>query len=169
MGETGIRSPADRTELIVGEILQMPPAGSPHVGAVFALVRLLSQAVPSDVVVSVQSPIRCGDHSEPKPDLALLRSRPDGYRAAPPPSAADTLLIVEVSDTLRYDRDVKLTLYARRGVPEVWIVDLTARAVEVHRRPDGETYAEVTTLGQGEMLKPLLLPGVGIPVGSVIG
>lgn len=137
MGETGILSPTDRTELINGEIIQMPPVGSPHIGAVIALNRLLSQAVPPSIIVSVQSPIRLGDQSEPEPDLALLRSRPDGYRTPPPPSAADVLLIIEVSgSSLSYDRQDKLPLYARHGVQEVWIVDLAAGVVEVYRRPD---------------------------------
>jgi len=120
MSETGILHPADRTELIDGEIVEMTPVGSSHIGAVFALNRLLMRAAPEGVTVSVQSPIQMGDRSEPEPDLALLRARPDGYRTPPLPSAADVLLIIEVSDTsLRYDREVKLALYARHGVPEV--------------------------------------------------
>jgi Uma2 family endonuclease len=169
MGETGILLPADRIELIDGEIIEMAPVGSPHIGAVFALNRLLTQPAPPGVIVSIQSPIRMGDRSEPEPDLALLRARPDGYRTPPPPSAADVLLIIEVSDTsLRYDREVKLPLYARHGVPEVWIVDLAARAVEVHRGPDEETYAKATTHGGSETLRPLLLPGVDIPVRDIV-
>lgn len=161
MGETGILHPSDRIELIDGEIVEMAPVGSPHIGAVLALTRLLSQAVPSSIVVSVQNPIRMGDQSEPEPDLALLRFRPDGYRTPPPPSAADVLLIIEVSD-----REVKLPLYARHGVPEVWIVDLTARRVEIHRRPGRETYAEVVTRGQGATLEPL--PGLRISVAEIV-
>jgi len=169
MGETGILHPADRIELIDGEIAEMAPVGSPHIGAVFALNRLLTQAAPEGVTVSVQSPIQMGDRSEPEPDLALLRARPDGYRTPPRPSAPDVLLIIEVSDTsLRYDREVKLALYARHGVPEVWIVDLAARAVEIHRKPEQETYAEVATRGRSETLQPFSLPGVRISVGEIV-
>jgi Uma2 family endonuclease len=170
MGETGILQPADRIELIDGEIVEMAPVGSAHIGAVFALNRLLTQAAaPQGAIVSVQSPIQMGDRSEPEPDLALLRARPDGYRTPPPPSASEVLLIIEVSDTsLRYDREVKLPLYARHGVPEVWIIDLTARAVEVHRRPENETYAELTTRGRGETLRALWFPTVGIPVDEIV-
>src|SRR5215471_9843917 len=99
MGEAGILLPGERTELIDGEIIQMPPVGSPHIGAVLALTRLLTQAVPADVIVSVQNPIQLGDRNEPEPDIALLRGRADGYRTPPPPAAADALLIIEVSDT----------------------------------------------------------------------
>lgn len=53
------------------------------------------------------------------------------------------LLLVEVSDTtLRIDRDVKLPLYAREGIGEVWIVDLENRVLRVHRQPHEGTYRE---------------------------
>ena len=46
------------------------------------------------------------------------------------------LLLVEVADSsLAYDRGPKLALYARHGVPEVWVVDLVGRAVEICREP----------------------------------
>jgi Uma2 family endonuclease len=167
MGESGILSPSDRIELIDGDIIEMAPVGSPHSGAVFALNRLFQ--VPG-VIVSVQNPVRMGDQSEPEPDLAILRVRADGYRSPPLQSAADVLLIIEVSDTsLRYDRDVKLPLYARHGVQEVWIVDLAAGAVEVHRGPESEAYTQVTTHSRGEAVQPRLVPNVGIAVDDVIG
>ncbi len=56
----------------------------------------------------------------------LLRPRADDYQTRHP-EAADVLLLVELSETsLAYDRGVKLPLYARFAVPEVWIVDLRA-------------------------------------------
>ena len=168
MGEVGILHPADRIELIDGEIIEMAPIGSPHVGSVFALNRLLAKAVPQDVIVSVQSPIEIGDRSEPEPDLALLRGRPDGYRTPPLPSAADVLLIIEVADSsLRYDREVKLPLYARQGIPEVWIVDLAAQAVVVHRKPENGAYADVTRHGPTETLQLSAFPNIHIPLGEI--
>jgi hypothetical protein len=46
MGEAGILHPADRIELIDGDIVEMAPVGSPYIGAVFALNRLLTQTAP---------------------------------------------------------------------------------------------------------------------------
>lgn len=169
MGETGIIGPADRTELIDGEIIEMAPMGSPQVGTVFALNRALTLAAPPEVVVSVQSPVRLDDRSEPEPDVALLRARADGYRQPPLPSAGDVLLVIEVSDSsLRYDQEVKLPLYARHGVPEAWIVDLGARSVEVHRAPRDGKYQTVVRLGQGDTLEPIALPGTRIAVGDLV-
>ena len=46
------------------------------------------------------------------------------------------LLIVEVADTtVQYDRAVKLPLYARHDIPEVWIVNLPERRLEMCRHP----------------------------------
>jgi Uma2 family endonuclease len=42
--------------------------------------------------------------------------------------------LIEVANTtLRLDRGVKIPLYARAGVREVWLVDLTTARLEVCR------------------------------------
>ena len=84
MGEAGILSEADQVELIEGELVAMSPVGSRHVGTVHALNRLLGRAVGDRGLVSVQSPIPLDDHSEPEPDVAVLRPRSDDYRTALP-------------------------------------------------------------------------------------
>lgn len=170
MAESGIFQGRYRIELIDGEVIDMAPIGSPHVGAVFALNRLLMDAARGRATVSVQSAIRLGDNSEPEPDLALLRPRADGYRSRPPPRAEDTLLVVEVADSsLRFDREVKLPLYARHAIPEVWIVDLVENVVEVFRAPGEAGYAKPERLGMQAVLEPLGLPGARIAVADVLG
>ena len=71
--------------------------------------------------------------------------------------------------TLAYDRDVKAPLYAIHGLPEFWIVDLVGRKVEVHRKPEGGLYTDVSRVGAGDTLEPVLLPGVSVPAASVLG
>ena len=59
---------------------------------------------------------RLSDDTEIQPDVSVVRVREDYYRASHP-SAADVRLLVEVSDsTLLYDREVKVSLYARCGI-----------------------------------------------------
>ena len=49
------------------------------------------------------------------------------------PTATDVLLLVEVAkSSLELDRTVKLPIYAKQGIAEVWIVDINADAVEGH-------------------------------------
>ncbi len=98
MAEAGILSRRDRVELIEGQIIEMVPIGHLHVGNVNRLTRLLVMEVANRAVVSVQSPVRLSDISEPEPDFLVLRPRPDDYRSALP-TAGDVLLLVEVSDS----------------------------------------------------------------------
>lgn len=169
MGEAGILSGSDRVELVEGELVAMSPVGSPHAGTVNALNRLLVGAVGGRGVVSVQNSVRLDDRTEPEPDLAVLRPRADDYRSSTP-GPEDVVLVVEVADTsLGYDRAVKAPLYASHGIPELWIVDLAAREVEVHRMPEGGRYAALVRVGPGGTLDPELLPGVSIPAAAVLG
>ncbi len=139
LGELGVFGEDARVELIDGEIYEMAPIGARHVGHVNHLTRLFYAQVVDEVTISVQNPVRLGDDSEPEPDIALLQPRQDAYASAMP-QADDVLLLVEVADTsARYDRDVKVPLYAAFDVPVVWLVDLENEAVEIYEEPvDGE-------------------------------
>ena len=96
----------------------------------------------------VQNPVAWVAHSEPQPDIALLKRREDFYKSAHP-HPADVLLIIEVADTsLAYDRDVKLPLYARHGIPEVWIVDLENRCLHVFTGATETGYQQTQTLAE---------------------
>jgi Uma2 family endonuclease len=140
MGEAGILSEDHRTELIEGEIIEMSPVGKRHVACVNRLTKLLVQAFGASGIVSVQNPIQLDDYSEPQPDVAVLKPREDFYEQSLP-TPADVLLLIEVADTtLEYDRQIKLPLYARAGVPEVWIVNLGDEQIETYAVPTGDAY-----------------------------
>jgi hypothetical protein len=169
MGEVGILTGRDRVELIEGELVAMAPIGSEHSGTVNALTRLLVEIVGDRGVVAVQNPVQLDDLTEPEPDFAVLKPRPDYYRRATP-RADDVLLLIEVADSsLAYDRAVKRSLYARHGIPEFWIVNLTAGEVEVCRTPTGDNYASVLHVGREAILESVLLPGAAIPVATLLG
>jgi Uma2 family endonuclease len=145
MAELGLLAPDARVELIEGEIVDIPPMGSRHAGTVMLLSRLFSRAVGDLAYVFAQSPVRLSDISEPQPDLALLKPRADFFRTQHP-MAGDTLLIIEVSaTTLRYDLQVKVPLYARHEVPEVWVVDLEGRQLRMFRSPKSGEYTDVAS------------------------
>lgn len=152
MGAVGIFSPDARVELIDGEVLDMAPIGSPHVSTVLHLDHLLKDAVKGQALVLVQAPIVLDEYSAPQPDLALLRPRHDYYRSSLA-SPADILLIVEVAQSsLRYDRSVKVPLYARHGIPEVWLIDTASRRLARYRTPLQGTYARTD---EPDLTKPL--------------
>lgn len=170
MAEAGILSEDDRVELIQGEIVEMPPIGSHHAGTVASIDSLFSSRLGNRVIVWVQNPLRLRFvESEFQPDVVLLRPRPDFYRQSHP-GAQDVYLVIEVADTsLEKDRHVKLPLYARAGVPEAWIVDLTANRVEVYRQPTPDGYREARVLQRGESLTIEAFPDLTLSVDDLLG
>jgi Uma2 family endonuclease len=169
MGEAGVFAEDDRVELIEGEIVAMTPIGSRHAAYVDRLNDLLTSAGGRRAIVRVQSPIRLGSHSEPQPDLVLLRRREDFY-AGRHPEPADVLLVVEVADTSgELDRAIKLPLYARAGIVEAWVLDVSGPSLEVHRQPTPGGYREVQRPGRGEQVTVQALPGLGLAVDAVLG
>ncbi|HMO45342.1 MAG TPA: Uma2 family endonuclease [Rubrivivax sp.] len=169
MGEAGIFAPDARVELIEGEIIDMAPIGTRHGSAVKRMLALLTSALGARVIVAVQDPLRLSDLSEPEPDLMLLKPRADFYADAHP-TAADVLLLIEVADTsARYDREIKLPLYARHGVPEVWIVDLEARLLRFYSQPVGDAYEQGSTSAAPGRTPIAALPGIEIDLRQMLG
>lgn len=140
MGEAGILKQQERVELIEGEIVDMSPIGSNHAGTVLYLSNVLKMSLGEKTYISVQSPIDLGDSSEPEPDIVVLKPREDFYRHSHP-KPGDILLIIEVSDTsLRYDRGIKIPLYAKYEIPEVWLIDLENNELNIYNSPQNERF-----------------------------
>jgi Uma2 family endonuclease len=169
MAEAGILTEADRVELIDGEIVKISPIGSRHAACVKGLNQLLPQRMGATALISVQDPIRLNDFSEPEPDVALLRPRRDRYAQAHP-NPADVLLVIEVADTTAMsDRNVKVPLYARAGIPEVWLIDLTQDLIEIYAQPAGGIYQMQRQARRGEQLTADTLPQLSLSVDDVLG
>lgn len=169
MAETGVLRPEARVELLDGQVVEMSPIGSRHAGCVNRLTRMLIRAVADRATVAIQNPAVLDDFSEPQPDIAVSKFRQDGY-AARHPGPDDVLLLIEVMVTSAdFDRDVKVPLYARAGIPEVWLVDLEAAAIEVYGEPGEEGYAMVRTAARGDQVSPLTLAHVVLPVSDILG
>jgi Uma2 family endonuclease len=152
MADAGLFDADERVELVDGEIIDVPPMGSRHATVAEQLTRLLGAALPMEIIVRSQLPVSLGEYSELLPDIAIARPRSDRY-GTHHPTAADVLLLVEVSDsTLRYDREIKSALYARHGVPELWIVDVQAKELLSYRSPVAGRYMSETRLPLGRML-----------------
>jgi hypothetical protein len=166
MGEAGILGPAERVELIEGEIVNKPVIGPRHAACVAELTRRFVLAAGERAVLWPQNPITISRDSVPEPDIALLRPRRDHY-ASDVVRPQDVLLVVEVADTsYRYDRDVKLRLYARAGITESWIVDLEHDGVEVFRQPGPSDYGSIERVARGGRVAPLAFPDIVVAVDS---
>jgi Uma2 family endonuclease len=167
MYEAGVFKPDERLELINGEILKVAPMNAPHMAHVARLSRIFIETLGRKATVFTQLPVVLSEDSEPEPDLSILRWRSDDYFSAKP-SAQDVYAIIEVASTsLVYDRRVKLPLYARAGVPEVWIVKVQERELEVYRNPRGEAYSESRVLKPSDKIALLAFPDVEILLSEV--
>ncbi|MGI8905171.1 MAG: Uma2 family endonuclease [Candidatus Sumerlaeaceae bacterium] len=168
MGETGVLTPEDRTELIDGDIVQMTPMGSRHAGIVATLNKYFVEQAKERYILFPQLPVRLGTFSEPQPDLLLLKARKDFYTSALPTSQ-DVLLIIEVSESsLKFDHSVKIPLYAKHGVKEVWIIDAGAGKVEVYRKPGKMGYLEVRTYKRGDSITLSQIKGMNVAVSEFL-
>ncbi|MDQ4076367.1 MAG: Uma2 family endonuclease [Chloroflexota bacterium] len=167
MAEARILTEDDRVELMDGAILAMTPIGPRHAQIVNRLTQQLVLALSEVALVSVQNPIHLADDTEPQPDIALLRPDVDYGEAHPRPD--DVLLLVEVADTsLDYDRGVKLPRYARAGIPEVWLVDVSGNVVEQYTEPRGAQYESQRTVARGHTLRAQTVPVV-VEVEAILG
>lgn len=157
-------------ELIEGEIVKKMTVGNYHISCVNRLTMLFAQITSArKAILSVQNPVVISDISEPEPDVTLLKFREDFY-AAGKATAEDVLLLVEVSDsTVKYDRDVKMRIYAEAEIKEVWLVNLPRQILEVHLEPEKGKYRLVKKYGRSESVAPSLLPEIKLKVSEIIG
>jgi len=168
MAAAGILGPDDRVELIAGEVLDMSPIGSLHAALVAALSDYLGRLAGGRLTVWAQNPIRLSDSSEPQPDIALVKPRADYYATAHP-GPADTLLIVEVAESsLPYDLGVKVPLYARHAIPEVWVIDAATRTTHRFRGPRPEGYTDQDVLTPEAPLACQALPGEAKSLATIL-
>ena len=169
MGEAGIFPIDARLELIEGEIVKMSPIGDPNAACVDVLDELIRMALGRTVIVRVQNPVMLNDYSAPQPDITILKRRDDFYRNGKP-RPEDVLLVIEVSDsTLNYDRRVKVPLYARAGIPEMWIVNIVDERVELFADLSGGVYRTTVTFSRGEEVQSRSLAALRLGVSKIFG
>ncbi len=155
--EQGVFQEDERLELIEGEILEMTPQNARHAGTIQLVYEALDAALAEGYCLRVQLPLALGQDSEPEPDVAVVAGRPRDYLGAHPATAA---LVVEVADSsLAFDRHRKLPLYARHGIPEVWLVNVAEGRLEVFRAPEGDGFTEHRVAAHGEQLSSAALRG----------
>jgi Uma2 family endonuclease len=172
MAEAGILGPDEHVELIEGVIVQMPPIGPRHAFNVNRLVRLFLARLGDRAEVSIQNPVRLRGHAEPEPDLAVVRMFGDDPRhyESRHPVPEDVYFVLEIAATsASYDLGEKAEMYARHGIPELWVVDLVADRLVVHRDPTPDGYASVTVAERGATVTALAFPDVTFTADEILG
>ena len=149
-----------RAILVEGEILAMPATNKPHRTALVLADAAFGAAFGPEYFMSMQSPFKVGQATDPEPDLAVISGSVLDY-ADQDLTVAE--IIVEISDTTYlYDRREKASLYAKAGIQDYWIVRLRTRQVEVYRQPQpddtqpfGFGYGERRVYESNAIVRPL--------------
>ena len=138
-------------EIVAGEVRVLPRPGLKHARAASKLGATLDGSFgfdsdgPAGWVLLDEPDLRIGDELR-SPDLAGWRTErfvaPEGR--GPFLVAPDWICEVLSSSTAKYDRAEKMPLYARHGVSHLWLIDPSARTLEVYRR-SGELWLALAT------------------------
>lgn len=171
--QAGVLGEDDRVQLVAGELVQMAPQGAAHAAAISAVSEALRGLFGEGSHVRIQLPLALGPDSEPEPDVAVVEGSWQDYRDEHP---ARALLVVEVEvaqSSGSFDRERKGPVYAAAGIPEYWVVDLAAAAVDVFRDPGRDQagragYRTHLYLTPADGLTPLAVPGRTIPVRDLL-
>jgi Uma2 family endonuclease len=165
MFDTGVLDPEKRYELIDGQIIVTPPIGPGSSDFISRLNDFFVRHLPDEFQCRIQLPIVVDDHSEPEPDLAIVRRLEAGY-VEEYPAPPDVVLLIEVShSSLSRDSGQKMELYARSGIPEYWIVDVEHRQLIVHRQPGPRGYEDVQRIKSRVNVAPLAAPSCQLDLG----
>jgi Uma2 family endonuclease len=163
----------EAVELVGGQLIVAEPQGAYHASAISTVDYALRAVLPPGWIVRLQAPVSLDDESEPEPDLVVVAGRPADYRAAHP---AHPVLAVEVAESsLAFDRGRKGSLYARAGIEDYWILNLTDRVLEVYRDPGpdvtapyGWRYRSASILAPTAGVQPRAFPSIQIAVADLL-
>ena len=168
MIKAGVFDGKERVELIEGEFVKKMTQGDLHIGCINRLNYLLVPLLLNKAIVAVQNAVEINPFSAPEPDVAILQFRVDFYstgKARP----EDILLLIDVADTtVHSDRQMKIPLYARAEVPEVWLINLPRKIIEVYTEPRNGKYQVVRKAGKSEILKPKMITDLAVKVADIL-
>lgn len=156
MAEAGVFSD-QKVELLDGLIYDMSPANPGHENYIDELHENFVEVFGRRVRVRSQNALDIGDPQWlPHPDVILLKRR-DYRKKRPTPE--DVLLVVEIANTsFATDTKLKLQKYAKAGIKDYWVADMSKRVWLVHRNPSRGKYRSIQTVSFDKPLAPLAFP-----------
>lgn len=147
-------------ELIDGEIVEMSPELPKHYNTAKRSVNYLENLLKDRSDVRFNGPITLS-HSEPEPDIAIVKLPESKYNQHHP-YPEDIFWVIEVANTsLNKDLSVKKNIYAEAEIAEYWIINLSTKELIVFRQPEkGDYLVQITW--QKPIIKPLVFPDIEI-------
>ena len=162
-----------KTELLAGRLIVMPLPHEEHNIGVMSSADFCREIFPSHSVREEKGFFIPPD-SDIGPDVAVVDGPSRQYSAKNRPRSA--YLIIEVANTsLATDTGEKAELYAKAGVQDYWVLDLTNRRLFVFRSPiidadreHGHWYASVQIFDESQSVAPLAAPSEQVPVRDLL-
>jgi Uma2 family endonuclease len=150
----------ERDELLDGVIVRKMTRGVPDDSVIERLSELLLPRLIRRARVRIQLAFAASEFSEAEPNVAVVSK--DEPKADHP---AHALLLIEVAaSTLRLDRGIKASIYARAGVPAYFVVNVEGRSLEAYSAPENGRYTELATYRGGQRVTVPGFPDVTFAV-----
>ena len=164
----GVLREGERSELLNGTVNRLMTRGPKHSATTNRAGRLFERAFGDQVAIRKEDPIILDDYSEPEPDLVLARPDKREY-AERHPTVGDILLVIEVADSsLSYDRDEKGLAYARAGLTQFLLFNVSNRTIVDYREPSGDGYRHQHTFAAGQNFSLVAFPERSFPVSEFL-
>ncbi|MEM9266098.1 MAG: Uma2 family endonuclease [Cyanobacteria bacterium P01_F01_bin.13] len=152
-----------RVELINGQIVDMAPELPIHRATYRRGVKYLEALLGDQAVVFSAAPVTLPSDGEPEPDISIVHP-PESRYDSQHPGPADIYWLIEVSNsTLAYDLGEKANLYAQNDIQDYWVIDIAAKQLWVHRRPNKGTYTSIEKITSGT-LTPITMPEIQVQI-----
>ena len=159
----------DRRELIEGDFFMVPAPNIKHqkiVGYLGAVLRAHVHGQRLGTLLLAPTDVVLSDEDVVQPDLLFVsNARRDIITEDNVAGAPDLVTEVLSPSTAERDMNLKLTLYARAGVGEYWIVDPDDESVQVIELSTGGQRSKRTFLSG--KVSSRALPGLDVEAGSI--
>jgi Uma2 family endonuclease len=168
--KAGVR-PSDRYELIQGELIRTSGQTRAVVTSETYLIHWLLDTFGTDKVlfhVGIDLEISDKEINLPEADGAVFKSSVESITADYPSSDTIETIFEVAGETLAFDLSTKAGLYARAGIVEYWVIDVTGRALTVHRGPEGGAYRSVVRYAADEQVATLAQPDDRVMVSRLL-
>ena len=164
MVQAGVIDEGERFELIDGDAVPMASKGIRHESYKAALLSFWLKAATTAYRIIPETTFRMSDSTFLEPDILFY----DGKSKIADLSPRTSLLAVEIADTtLAYDRGRKALIYARHGVPALWVINVNTLQTHVYSGPSPEGYLNMRTLEPDETLTPAFAPELAVKLGEL--
>ena len=157
-----------RSELVDGEVYEMPAQYFPAVAAIGRFDRALRAGWHDPDLIGINATHVFPGGWQPMPDVIVYDALPP-RRPGPGVVWPVPRLVVEVADeTLEYDLGEKASRYAAEGIEELWVADVNGRKLHAFRGPSGGDWRVHLLLKSGEAVSPLCLPDAKLAVAELL-